>query len=188
MAMISRLYPEGRTEVEKREMKNIIKAVRNNYPAVLVEMMRPSEQLVTRYLSRPWAGAWCRPISIGPLIHSCAKVVARKLFSALHYKEFRKIIPSQGGIVWRWFSNADRPDNKLPDELISMMSKGAISQRTRRDLSDQFNYTFVKVVDGELTGYFATFRQSFAMLGFVEMDAPLFAVDDQSRILRPLQP
>ena len=40
MALMSRMYPEGRTEAEKREMKNIIKGIRkgirNNYPDVLV--------------------------------------------------------------------------------------------------------------------------------------------------------
>jgi hypothetical protein len=188
IAMFSRLYPEGKTDAEKKEMVAIINAVRRNYPSVIREL-QPSPDQIERYRSRPWSGAWVLPVSLnGPLINGCARVVARKLFSALHYKEFHKIIPPQGGIVWRWFSNADLLDNKLPDELISMMSKAPVIQRTRRDLSDQFTYTFVKVVDGELTAYFATFRQSFAMLGFVEMDSSLFGVDDQSRILRPLQP
>lgn len=89
--------------------------------------------------------------------------------------------------MWRWYSNAERLDDKLPDELISMMTKGATIERTKRDLSDQFSYTFLKVVDGDLAAYFATFRQSFAMLGFVEMDASLFEVDEEARILRPLR-
>lgn len=90
--------------------------------------------------------------------------------------------------MWRWHSNADRLDNKLPNDLISMMSRGALIQRTKRDLSDQFTYTFSKVVDGELAFYFATFRKAFAMLGFVEMDASLFETEERPRILRPLQP
>jgi hypothetical protein len=188
MAMISRFYPEGRTDAEKEEMMCIIKAVRKNYPGVNPELL-PSSEVIKRYASRWWSGAWARPVSLdGPLVNSCAKVVARKLFSALHYKEFGKIIPSAGGIMWRWYSNADRLDNKLPNELISMMSRGALIQRTKRDLSDQFAYTFFKVVDGELTTYFATFRKAFAMLGFVEMDASLFEAEEQPRILRPLQP
>lgn len=188
MAMISRFYPEGRTDAEKEEMMRIIKAVRKNYPGVIPELL-PSSEVIRWYASRPWSGTWARPVSLnGPLVNSCAKVVARKLFSALHYKEFNKIIPAEGGIMLRWYSNADRLDNKLPDELISMMSKRPVIQRTSRDLSDQFTYTFVKVADGELTAYFATFRHAFAMLGFVEMDASLFEAEEQPRILRPLQP
>ena len=69
-----------------------------------------------------------------------------------------------------------------------MMNKRPLIQRTKRDLSDQFGYTFSKVVDGELAFYFATFRMAFSMLGFVEMDASLFEVEAHPRILRPLQP
>jgi hypothetical protein len=188
MAMISRFYPEGRNNAEKEEMNSIIKAVRKNYPGVIPELL-PSSEVIRRYSSRWWSGAWARPVWLGgPLVNSCAEVVARKLFSALHYKEFNKIIPAEGGIMSRWYSNADRLDNKLPNELISMMSKKALIQRAKRDLSDQFSYTSFKVVDGELSAYFVAFRKAFAMLGFVEMDASLFEAEEQPRILRPLQP
>jgi hypothetical protein len=151
--------------------------------------MLPSSEVIRQYSSRWWSGAWARPVSLnGPLANSCAEVVARKLFSALHYKEFNKIIPAEGGIMWRWYSLADRLDNKLPNELISIMSKRPLVQRTKRDLSDQFSYTFSKVVDGELAFYFATFRMAFSLLGFVEMDASLFEAEEKPRILRPLQP
>ena len=157
MAMISRFYPEARTDAEQEEMTCIIDALRKNYPGLIPELL-PSPEVIRRYASRPWSGAWARPVSLsGPLVNSCAKVVARKLFSALYYKEFGKIIPSAGGIMWRWYSNAARLDNKLPNELISMMTRGALIQRTKRDLSDQFSYTFSKVVDGELAFHFATF-------------------------------
>ena len=112
MAMISRFYPEGRTDAEKKEMMRIIKAVRKNYPGVIPELL-PSPEVIRRYASRPWSGAWARPVLLdGPLVNSCAKVIARKLFSALHYKEFNKIIPTEGGIMRRWYSNADRLENK----------------------------------------------------------------------------
>ena len=66
----------------------------------------------------------------------------------------------------RWYSLADRLDNKWPNELISMMSKRPSIQRTKRDL-------------GELSVYFVAFREAFAMLGFVEMDASLFEAEEQ---------
>jgi hypothetical protein len=128
MAMISRFYPEGRTDAEKEEMMRIIKAVRKNYPGVIPELL-PSSEVIKRYTSRWWSGAWARPVSLdGPLVNSCAEVVARKLFSALHYKEFNKIIPPEGGIMLRWYSLADRLDNKLPNELFG--------HRATNDLDD----------------------------------------------------
>jgi hypothetical protein len=188
MAMISRFYPEGKTDAEKEETNSIIKAVHKYYPDVIRELLPTSEDL-RWYASRPWSGAWAWPVPLnGPLVNSSAESFARKLFSALHYKEFNKVIPAEGGIMLRWYSLADRLDNKLPNELTRMMNKRALIQRTKQDLSDQFGYTAFKVVDGELSVYFARFRQSFAMLGFVEMDASLFEAEEQPRILRPLKP
>jgi hypothetical protein len=82
---------------------------------------------------------------------------ARKLFTALHYKEFG---PPEGGILWRWYSNVQRLDDELPDAFIQLLGGRPKIQRTRRDLSGQFVYTYGKATDGELTGYFATFRSA----------------------------
>src|SRR5580704_10792852 len=50
MAMISRFYPEARTDAEKEEMMCIIKAVRKNYPGVIPELL-PSPEVIRRYAS-----------------------------------------------------------------------------------------------------------------------------------------
>jgi hypothetical protein len=113
----------------------------------------------------------------------------RPLLHHRHYKEFGKIIPPQGGIFWRWFSNVQRLDGKMPDEFIGILSQSATVRRITRDLSNQFSYSFAKADDGDLTGYFATFRRSFAMLGVIEMDASLFTVEgNHDQILRPRTP
>lgn len=179
MALISRMAPDAKTEKERLEVLTLAKAISNNYPGVLKEMRATSEQ-TAEYRSKPWlptlikAGlAAHEPLSVrGPLVNKFAGMLARKLFTALHYKEFGKIIPREGGILWRWYTNAQRLDDALPYDLIETLRQrpGPI-ERARRNLSDQFSYHFEKVVDGELTGYFVTFRRSFAMLGFVDMNA-----------------
>jgi hypothetical protein len=93
----------------------------------------------------------------------------RKLFSALHYKEFGKIIPKEGGILWRWYSYEQRMDDQMPDQLTALMKESHVIQGAKRDLSDQFSYSFVKAEDSELTCYFAAFRRSFAMVATVEV-------------------
>lgn len=196
VAMFSRIGPGDKTPREKREIKQIIAGVRNNDPNVLLEMW-PTEQQVQELLGRPWAPEMLRtgaiapvPFSVGgPRLNQCMREYARKLFSALHYKEFGKIIPPQGGIFWQWFSNVQRLDGKMPDEFIGLLGQRAMVRRTTRDLSDQFSYTFEKAKDGEFTGYFATFRRSFAMLGVIEMDTSSFTVEgNRDQILRPRTP
>ena len=159
--------------------------------------MWPTEQQVQDLLARPWAREMLRTGAIapvpfsarGPRLNECMREYARKLFSALHYKEFGKIIPPQGGIFWGWFSNVQGLDGKMPDEFIGILGQSAAVRRVTRDLSDQFSYSFAEAEDGELTGFFATFRRSFAMLGVIEMDASLFTVaGNHDQILRPRTP
>jgi hypothetical protein len=196
MALISRITLAPKTPRETREFVEIVRAVRNNYPAVLKEMRATPEQ-TAEYLSKPWLPALSKaglaapePLSLrGPLVRQHAEMFARKLFTALHYKEFRKIIPPEGGIVWRWYANTERFDGALPDEFTRLIQQRPTIRHTRRDLTDQFFYTFAKATDGEVAGYYAMFRQSFAMLGFVEMDAREFeSVTPGIKILRPRSP
>src|SRR6516164_6194295 len=99
VAMLSRIGPGDKTPREERELKKIITGVRNNDPDVLHEMW-PTEQQVQDLLARPWAREMLRTGAIapvpfsarGPRLNECMREYARKLFSALHYKEFGKII------------------------------------------------------------------------------------------------
>jgi hypothetical protein len=91
-------------------------------------------------------------------------------------------------IIWRFFSNVQRIEGELPDELLNVMNTRPTIQRTRRDFSDQFFYTYVKVEGAELIAYFATFRQAFAILGFVDVDAEdlIEGLPEEVDNLRPL--
>lgn len=193
IAFLSRMYPEPINQAERLEMKRIIRAVGNNHPDVLREMLPPKE-LLDEHSRKPWvqqmrlAGHNTHPLRLdGPELRAHLEVFSRKLFSALHYKEFSKIIPPDGGIIWSLHSNVQRIEGQLPNELITMMSARPSIQRTRRPLTDQFAYTFVKAEDAELTAYFAMFRHSFAVLGFVDMDADRMVDGNQDMVpLRPL--
>ena len=194
MALVSRIGPDPKSAAEKRELISILTALRNNYPAALEEM-RPTPEQKARYLAKPWLPHLIRqgiaapePLSMqGPIVNKCAEMLARKLFTALHYKEFGKILPQGGGILWRWYTNVQRLDGDIPDEFINIMGGKPTIRRTRNDLSDQFTYTFVKAADAEMTGYFASFRKAFAMLGVVDLDAEqLKGTVPDGDILRPL--
>jgi hypothetical protein len=192
MALISRTYPDPETEIELLEVEGIYEAVSNNYPDVLIEMM-PTPDQTARYQARPWAnemiqtGKAAGALSLnGPLVNACAAAFARKLLSALHYKEFGKIIPREGGIGWGWYSNVDKLDGKLPEDLLGVLKGKALTKRTNRDLSSQFSYTFDSGTDTNLAAYYVTFRFAFAVVGIVAADASWFGPAGEGRILRPL--
>ncbi len=194
VALIARIGPGPKAKSEQTEMDRIVRALRNNCPDVLLEL-RATPSQIGEYRARPWFGELAKtgqaapvPLSVrGPIVSRSITAVARKLFTALHYREFEKIIPAKGGIFWRWYTNVQRLDNKLPEELLSVINSRPIVKRGHHDLSDQFSYSFAKVEDGELAGYFATFWRSFALLGFVDLDAEQLQHDlPPLDLLRPL--
>ena len=119
VALMARVYPDGPTPAHEQELNELIEAVRNNRPRILIEM-QPSRRQVRQANSAPWASSYRadgQPPPVlsfgGPLMRQSLKAFARKLFCALHYKEFGEIIPREGHIAWRWYSNIQgrqRPD------------------------------------------------------------------------------
>jgi hypothetical protein len=194
VALMARVYPDASTPAHDEELGELFKAIGNNRPQVLVEM-QPSRRQVRQANSTPWADKYRvagKPPPVasfgGPLVRQSLKAFARKLFCALHYKECGEVIPQQGLIAWRWYSNVQVLEGKLPDELTALMQLAPKGTRANRDLSDQFSYAFVKAGDGDLAAYFATFRLSFAMLGIVSTRGTPLDFVKQSEMLRPLAP
>jgi hypothetical protein len=99
-----------------------------------------------------------------------------------------EIILPQGFIAWRWYSNIQVLEGKMPDELTALMKRAPNGTRANRDLSDQFSYAFVKAGDGDLAAYFATFRLSFAMLGIVSARGTPLSFRGTERNTEPLAP
>ena len=191
---MSRVYPDPKTLAQMDEFGRILKAIKNNRPEVLIEMW-PSRRHLRKAKSAPWAErhvALGEPPPVlsfgGPLVGQSLRAFARKLFCALHYKEFSQIIPRQGHIGWRWVSNVQALEGKLPDELTSLMQMAPKAKRASRDLSDQFSYSFVRADEGDLTAYYAAFRFSFAMLGVVSISGAPLEFVKEGELLKPLAP
>jgi hypothetical protein len=197
MALLVHISLGQKTKEQEQEFRKIVRAIRNNYPDILNEMMSARPKQTAELHAKPWFPALVKagiaapmPLMLnGPLTKTAARMFARKLFTALYYKEYGIIIPAAGGIMLRWYSNVQRYDRKLPDKVIQMMPGRPIIQRARRNLGDQFYYVFGKAEDGDIAFFFVMFRDALAMLGFVDTDTSNFvsAVPDGD-ILRPLDP
>jgi hypothetical protein len=196
IAMFSRIYPDGRTEVERSETKKIIESVSRHYPEVLSEM-RSSPRQVRNFLKksgRPLpAGKTTQELpyvnASGPNLHWCMSAFARKLFAALHFKNTGMIIPRCGGIAWMWYANTQFIDGEVPEEIFRHFGQGWQRLHRRKvDLGEQFNYSMIGPSDdGQVAGYLAAFRFSFAIFGFVCMDIKNFDLTiEKADLLRPL--
>ena len=197
VAMLARINPDGATETEQKETQSIIKAVGRNYPTILQEL-RPSARQARDFLKKlgipkhPSLATSEVPVLNlqGPLVNYCVATFARKLITALHYKHTGKIIPLDGGIIWKWYSNVQAMEGELPQAFIShfLQNKPDIL-RAKQPLAGEFDYKYGVVGHGEKPAYFAVFRLSFAILGYASMDASKFPdVRPEMEILRPFSP
>ena len=141
----------------------------------------PSRQLFSQ---RWWPEGYVFPACTG--CNRAEQVVS--LLALCIIKNFSTIISPEGAIVWKWFTNAQRLDGKVP-EIASELNNIPILKRTSRNLGDQFSYNFGMAIDGEAAGYFVAFRRSFAILGIVDPKGTYPELSTPGPdVLRPLSP
>lgn len=196
MALLARIYPDGPTADEQAETKRIMEDVAKNYPDLLLELKPTARQVriflrerdIPKDINRATSDYPIMSLS-GPIVAHCAATFARKLFLALHYKHTEHIVPLTGGIAWRWYTNVQALEGEMPDEVVGVLGGKAVVQRANRNLGEQFDYIYGIPPGGKMAAYMATFRFSFAMLGFVSLDTTSFPkVVSEYDILRPLKP
>jgi len=180
-AMLSRLYPDGDTDQQKKEVIRDFQGVSNNYPNVLIEMEATARQrrdwLKKRSIERnpntPLSDVPVMNVS-GPIVNHCVTVFGRKLMLALHYKHTNRIVPSDGGIVLRWYSNEVLFEGEPLTEAATTLVGMPKLERNAMPLDGQFSYKYGHTSDGEISGFIASFRLSFAIAGFVRLDGRKF--------------
>jgi hypothetical protein len=97
---------------------------------------------------------------------------------ALFYEITKTMVPPEGGVAARWFSNVEVLQGRYPHEEISrMMGPSATLQQGKREVSDQFNYAWALSEDSAVGAFLATFRKSFAVVAFASRLATLLKVD-----------
>ncbi|MBI1423771.1 MAG: hypothetical protein GC149_09935 [Gammaproteobacteria bacterium] len=177
-----------------KEAQERIRAVAYNYPEILVELqptLRQKRNAVKKYnitLPDGESSADLPVLSLkGPLVNKAVTNFGRKLFLALYYKHTGEILPKKAGIALLWFSNLQIENNELPNEIASLVSNFPKLERCNTNLSDQFFYRYVFSECGNLAVFVAFFRQSFAILGYINKNALNFKLPDGSTILGPFE-
>jgi hypothetical protein len=177
-----RCYSTG-DQLSLDEFNAALTALINNHPGILEELC-PGFRETGRFPTRLGLPA----VKIdGPQVRSAVQNYARKLFSALHYKETGRILPHAGGIAWSWWTNAETPD--FPSDFVSRF-RGVPALRRQKDvLIGQFRYLFTVTKEGEHGMYLVAFRRSFNMVGLVAFDSFFLMTNKPppEAILRPLR-
>ncbi len=181
-AMLGRLYPDGKTDMEREEFKKLLRSIKNNIPGLLQEMYfdktGPETSPEANFLRTD-----------GPLVSSHMQTFAMKLGFALYYEFTNQIVPKGGGVAARWFSNHEWLEGKFPQTIFDLLLPPQTLRQGKLEVSDQFSYQW-RMAEGNRMGmFFAYFRQAFALVNFVTVDKSLLEVETEHpvRIMEPGQ-
>jgi hypothetical protein len=194
VALLSRIRG-GKANPESRgEMHRYFADVRKYFPGLL-ENMRPKTHREFRNARKkygltlqPGQASTDMPILLltDARIQSAVLNFAHKLGMALYYKHAAKPVPTAGGVALRWYSNLQVEIDAIPRELTDLMPTFPKLERARTSLSDQFFYRIGLVEEKTMGVFLATFREAFAIVGFLGVDATIFAGDTGPMTVRPV--
>jgi hypothetical protein len=179
---LARCYSVGE-HFSRPEFNAALTGLINNHPGILEELA-PGFLETGRFPAR--LGLPVVKID-GPQVRRAVQNYARKLFSALHYKDTGRILPHAGGIAWSWWTNAE--PFEFPPDFVSRFRGVPALTRQKDVLVDQFRYRFTVTEDGEHGMYLVAFRRAFNMVGIVAFDRFFLMTNKppEAVILRPLR-
>jgi hypothetical protein len=172
-SVIGRSLQSNDFEEHSDEFVRLARAVHTNIPGFMAEtqMARGAEKIALRRI--PHSSGF-RLIQVsGPIVSALMEVFSLKLGLALHYEATRNILDDQGGIAVRWYSNYERLSGDFPDVLLDNFGPNMTLQAGKRNVSDQFEYSWRISENRNLGVYFAGFRFSFAVFAAVSSDRTL---------------
>ena len=186
-SLIARIYPDPKNELEEKELIKLYKAVQKNRYGLLQEMF-PSwkQQYDYQTLVHPDKPKGGGPLNAqGPLLNESMQIFGVKLCQALHYYHYGQIVPLEGGIAIRWFSNWEAMTGAMPDEFSKLFNQPFSLEQGKWNVKDQFEYSYVILRSEEAGAYLSTFGRSFALVGFIFHDYMNFPETSSMKIRRP---
>ena len=184
--IVAFLAMSGREEIaadDIEDIKKLISDVIHFHPDMHAGMLEISTNEKKRFAKRanmlPKAGQTFREIPLVHIpdsLHFAVKVFAAKLVKALHFKHTGLVVNPDVGLLFRWFTNA----NKLIGELYFLpeITNGlTFPQRIVRnnvDLRDQFDYGHFISEDKNIAVYRCFFGYSFGFEVFLINDKATF--------------
>ena len=170
-------------------MKKLVSAVHNNVPGIHEELNQISAAkaeaalaLVPREFDPGGA------LNIGPTVNRYLQAFSLKLGSALHYEFSKHILPPDGAVSARWFSNHDPFTGAFPHWALEYLQPPKTLRQGKVVVSDQFEYSWRPCEDAPSLMLFASFRKAFCVLAstsLVKADMP--PVSEEMNVVSPIE-
>jgi hypothetical protein len=75
-----------------------------------------------------------------------------------------------------YFTNANAAKGELPMDIINLLPSPKTLQQGKKDVSNQFSYSFQRTEEGRHSVFYAVFRQSFAVAAVTALDRSEFLI------------
>lgn len=180
--LVSRFYePNGQTQYVD-ELTKMFRSVQTNIPGLLDEMKigRGGQKIALKNLP-PDLDVGVVRVS-GPIVSKFMDVFALKMGLALHFETTGRPLSNNGGISIRWFSNYEKFTGEFPEDLANFFGEAKTLKNGKREVSDQFQYSFAISEEKNFGAYFASFRMSFAVLAFVAQDKTILHKPNEKQL------
>jgi hypothetical protein len=180
-SLLGRVYPDG-TDVDVADLRKVLRAIANNVPGLLQEMMLSDAEQAAAKIPVGWALRASGPILTGHIL-----AFGAKLGLALHFELHKRAVPIAGGVLPIWFSNAQAVRGEIPENLLAMLPAPRTMTQGKQHVGDQFQYSWTTTDDKHHSLFYAVFRQSFAIAATTADDRTQFLNkwQDRHRIFIP---
>lgn len=179
VAFLAQLDPSKQDSATIQKGAGLMRMVNRRFPDALKKMfdMTVSEKRsrARRVGMHPGPGETYQDLGIANVtdeMHKCVGTLAAKLTKAVYYMNTGAIFPSDAGIMFKWFTNAEKMEHgSIPalDLLSTVVSMSSPKERGGKDLKDQFDYKYsvdksgdlhlMQTVFGEVFGFITIFSQ-----------------------------
>lgn len=180
----SRLHPDASTQAGQEETRRIINQVAG-IPGFAAEVQPQRNQVQALAKLQDVAAqlpSWnFVKIGDGPIVRNAMLTFGAKLGLAMHYLRTGRIVPKEGSVYARWFSNVQAYQGRIPKDLIDRMGPGETLRQGKFSVADQFRVSSLITENQAMSAHVAVFRNSFAMVMFVEEQASDMAVHPDAR-------
>jgi hypothetical protein len=164
-AMVSRLYPELKTDLQRTELQKIRTAIANNIPGLINEMKLSSEvqkTAITNLKSNFDVGL----IRIGPIQQKYLHIFCLKFALAAHFQATKQIVPEGGIVIGKFMTNYESlEEGDLLSKVKSLFPQFGTLQQGYKNVADQFLFASGFSQDKKQSISVARFRQSFEIYG-----------------------
>jgi hypothetical protein len=171
-ALIGRIYPDPSTDDGIREIQSLFEAVGNNIPGAIQEMIvsRSRQRRKRTELGLTDVEGGFLDIS-GPIVASYMQSFGARLGLAMHFHNTGLIVPPEGGVLVRVYSNVDLLRGNVPSELFKILPEPETLVAGKWTVEDQFRFGTRATDERGMSMSFATFRDSFAVLAACAADS-----------------